>query len=476
MQIAPRQRTVAWIPMACVLLALASGNRAVDAGLRLETSSMDGTFAPHVPYSTGDHPISVVFGDTNGDGIGDLAVANYWGPVSVSILLGRPDGTFGPKQDYPVPSAPWNVLFAKLHGTFTVDLVTREPNGQVSTWQGMGNGLFTNRTAIPVDQPRAIAAGDLDGNHREDLVIAPGTGNVVSVWLVNVDGTFQPPVDYAVAGPPYGLSVADVTRDGVRDLVVRNGNASIPHRISVLPGIGDGTFGPAIESGYAPGGGQLMLADLNGDAKLDIAEFPGVMVSRGHGDGTFDAGVILHPYFDGSGVAADFNRDARMDLAWANSSKVLVSMGRGDFTFDPPVEFTAGDTPWGITAGDVNRDGMPDLIVTNLWSFSVSVFMNELERATAVPDVDAIGSRTVAVTPNPTRGGATIAFTVDRPERIRLEIVDVQGRLVTRLADGFRTPGSHQLHWNGEGVSPGLYLVRYEDARTVSTGRLLRIQ
>ena len=62
----------------------------------------DGTFQTAVPYSAGQGSLnSVAVADLNGDGIPDLAVANYAGDNGpIGVLLGKGDGTFQSVVNY----------------------------------------------------------------------------------------------------------------------------------------------------------------------------------------------------------------------------------------------------------------------------------------------------------------------------------------------------------------------------------------
>lgn len=67
--------------------------------------------------------------------------------------------------------------------------------------------------------------------------------------------------------------------------------------------------------------------------------------------------------------------------------------------------------------------------------------------------------------PNPFESETTITFVLDEPGETRLEIVDVQGRLVRELVVGWTNSGQHQVVWDGSDGSgsnlpAGLYLVR----------------
>ncbi len=70
----------------------------------------------------------------------------------------------------------------------------------------------------------------------------------MSVLLGNGDGTFQPPVTYAVGVVPDAIVAGDFTGDGRTDLAVAN---RLDGTVSVLLGNGDGTFQPQVT--YAVG-------------------------------------------------------------------------------------------------------------------------------------------------------------------------------------------------------------------------------
>ena len=75
--------------------------------------------------------------------------------------------------------------------------------------------------------------------------------------------------------------------------------------------------------------------------------------------------------------------------------------------------------------------------------------------------------------PNPVRGSALIEYLLPRAGQVQLELFDVTGRRVARIAWGAQTAGWHTAVWDARGAASGLYLCRLSAAGEVRTEKLV---
>jgi len=359
----------------------------LDNNIAILFGNGDGTFNPPVNYITGTCPASVTVGDFNLDGITDLATVNR-DSNNASILLGRGDGTFNPAVNLATGETPFFVVAGDFNSDDYPDLAVARGSNSVSILLNTSPPLdLSFGTAVNYGTgvcPEHVATGDFNRDGKADLVVANAAFDNVSVLLGLGDGTFNPAVNYKTGHAPICSAVGDFNRDGKPDLAVANGNSD---NVSILLGNGDGTFGAAVNYATDDGPSFVAVGDFNRDGKPDLAvsnvvsALPSGTVSifLGAGDGTFNAAVNYsagnHPFCVAIG---DFNRDGKPDLAVTNSSSdnVSVLLGNGDGTFNAAINYNVGNNPKRIALGDFNRDGKCDLAVANTGvSMNVSILL-----------------------------------------------------------------------------------------------------
>jgi hypothetical protein len=151
-------------------------------------------------------------------------------------------------------------------------------------------------------------------------VTANGGAATASVLLNRGDGTFAPRTDVTTGGAPNSVTLADVDGDGRLDLVSANPRARRARGVTVLLGRGDGTFRPKHDYAVGVHGSRVVAADLNGDARPDLALSDGrdLAVLLNRGAGTFEPPLSFG--YGNAVAAADFNLDGRVDLVagWVN--------------------------------------------------------------------------------------------------------------------------------------------------------------
>jgi hypothetical protein len=92
-----------------------------------------------------------------------------------------------------------------------------------------------------------------------------------------------------------------------------------------------------------------------------------------------------------------------------------------------------------------------------------------------------VGARLIGNHPNPFNPSTTIAYELDRSQRLVLAVYDARGRLVTTLVDGIEGAGRHETAWNGVDrtgvpVASGVYFARLQVDGRSETKRMVLLK
>lgn len=192
-------------------------------------------FSGPINSPAGKYPWALAAGDFNGDGNVDVAVTNN-NPnpnvhSKVKILLGGGNGIFQSPMGYAVEVSPLSVVFGDFNGDHNQDLAVVNLEGsqkKLSVLIGNGDGSFQPQVMYKVGiAPSQAAVGDFNGDGKLDVAVAneggPSRHGFLEVLLGNGNGTFQPRINDPAGKRPAYVAVGDLNGDGRLDAVVMDG-------------------------------------------------------------------------------------------------------------------------------------------------------------------------------------------------------------------------------------------------------------
>ena len=233
---------------------------------------------------------------------------------------------------------------------------------------------FANHRTGTQILPELLVAGDFNHDGNMDLAVNCTGFDVVAILLGDGQGGFTLAGHFPVDTLTKGLDVGDVNRDGNLDLVSAT---NWGYDENVLLGVDVGSFHFPTPPCEIDGDGEpvrVLLRDFNNDGRLDIfvnaPDDSKVVLYFGDGKGNFpgpklEIEGVQQPYGMDAG---DLNRDGKLDAAVCGVSNtpgqsvvtVMLGDGTGGFTNST---YSVGDLPSSVKIGDLNNDGIPDLVV-----------------------------------------------------------------------------------------------------------------
>jgi hypothetical protein len=367
----------------------------------VQLSNGDGTFKAPVYYNTSTQYQALtkaVVGDFNGDGKLDVAIISIVGsrPDALTIFLNTGSGGLKQVENYLLASSTQSpgglptLAAGDLNGDDKTDLAVIYPGtsasapGKVVPYFATSGGAFRKGGTFSAGiSPSSPAIGKFTTSGYGDIAIT-GTGGI-TILFGSSSGSFTSkfdaypyPLNYAAS-----LVLSDFDKDGKLDMAMDGFTSQGPADLALIFwGEGNGSFSGASAYSSSYGSTAAMAVDVNDDGRTDLVMGMGQVndyytgslnILYNEGNRLFRATPNTESGHASGIVAADFNKDGKKDVAVVNTptckapcnGKVTVVLGTGEEYFGGSKSYTIGMHGAAIAAGDLNHDGILDLVVTN---------------------------------------------------------------------------------------------------------------
>ena len=322
-----------------------------NCGQENKLSSQNIVDSSHIKkIKVGRSPGSVEVADFNHDKFADLAITSET-DSSVTVLLGNGKGHFTETENSPffAGSIPNDITINDFNRDGNMDLAfANHEQKYLTVLLGNGKGNFAAAPGSPftvngIPHTHGIATGDFNNDGWLDLATDSWGNDQVEVLFGDSLDLFKKQGEFFKVGkrPYQRLRAADLNSDGIDDIVTTNTESN---NATILLSNGRGFNEPAgspVACGDAPFG--IAIGDINADGSPDLA-------------------IINSPASMAEGKGK-------------NGLTVLMGDGKGQFTTMKGSPFPAGKIPNRIAIGDVNGDGVNDIVTSDNDSDKIYLFL-----------------------------------------------------------------------------------------------------
>ncbi len=394
-------------------------------------------------------------------------------------------------------------------------------NGQTSegaaiVYNGSASGIIITPAAI-IESNQAYAfmgryvasAGDVNGDGYSDIIIGANeydnpqiNEGKVFVYHGSASGIIAAPAasvesDQAYATMGAVSTAGDLNGDGYSDVIVgadRYDNGELDEgRIYIYYGSasGIGTMSvQTIECNQANAYLGVFVAaagDVNGDGNSDI-----IVGASNYDNGQTDEGAVFVYHgcpgtIEICGNAIDDNCNGQIDEDCeecqppTSLSTVKITPTKTQLLWDAvsgaisyKIRYkVSGTSEWTITKSLNNHKTLNTLAANTEYAWQVKSFceINPVvssewsEKQFFTTDDLRLSEGTIHETtfelyPNPVSQSATISFSLNEASPVIIEILDVNGRSLKVIADENFSEGSHEIKFNRESLSAGIYFLQ----------------
>ena len=448
---------------------------------------------------------SAALADLNGDGDLEILVPSNADSLYVldhqgNLVSGWPKAFTNSGTQACVPVA------GDIDGDGNVEVIVAA-GGDIQAFRGNGTALGTGWPIQPGGYPGRLALDDMDGDGRRELAY---TQDNFPLW------------DWDLGGANGKLEWGSFRHDRC--------NTGRYGYVPPDPAVLNFHFSNSFDGSTWPPPGWH--ARFDGSSIVDRDASSSVSPPYSLRIQSPDPGPYNYAYLESDSLSLDMERPYSLSFFFRYTDHLMSSLcsvgqlrlflgypgeplyldlGSGPVPVGPPLADILPPGTWGKIEGTVYPDVHEIHLIVNsedLGSFAYSPSLDALgtlrlgddhlygegSLAAFYDDVDLLGAETRAVTgvrgrtppspglfsvtPNPTRGAASILFPTRFEGRVRIQVFDVSGRRVRALWDDPLPAGFHRIPWDGRDdqgrrVTPGLYFVRLQLDGMYRAGKLV---
>ena len=320
-----------------------------------------GSFKSPNHYAIGNDAWSIAIGDLNDDGLPDLAAANN-SSNSISILFqdSTVPGKFLASTNFPTGIYPLHVAIGDINGDGLGDLLIADKNTSILLQDPSTPGTFLPAISLGLIS-NCVAIGDLNADNLPDIAITEvNYADIVAVLLQDPinPGEFLPATYFDTGPHPSHVSIGYIDGDLLLDFAVANygsydGSFNASVSVFLQSPSTPGNFLPSNKYLTGRGSEEVAIEDLNGDNLADLAvvnsnsqssDFcdPGivsVLLQNPSAAGTFQGPAVYEIFFQPLSIATgDLNGDSLPDIAVADDgANVLFQNPNSPGNFFAPI-------------------------------------------------------------------------------------------------------------------------------------------